>query len=505
MTVRRSRRPLGRFVGTCVVAATLAAACGSDGDAADGDDPADPPTTSEASTTGSSETGSAPGSSADAGGAPPPGSGSTAADEPTGTAAGSGSGAPVEEPTGEPLRIGVQNPEGDPNGSFPEASLAIQAAADYINAELGGVGGRPVEIELCKTVISPDDSQRCANELSASGVDLVISTINFFGNHFSIYQGSEIPVIVGTPVTIADFTSEGVYSIGAGGGCLGFHTGLVQVATDEIEELEGITVDRVGVPWADTPPGVVCYNDLEAKPLDVIAGNEPGDSERAGEKPELSYVGVPVAPAAPDVSPQVTEVLDFDPDVIIFSAQAADCWNLVDGLGRLGWTPDATPLILAPSCLDFSALRAAGDLANGIYILGTRNGLLASLDGLEGQHLDDASTYQTKAPEYGVPDDLVFTGFASAGFAAMMNIWDQASTIEGEVTGRAIADALAASDGSRPSFGSSPLDCAGAPEPYIAVCGSAISLTRWTGDELEIVIDELNAIDLVAGTELRPG
>jgi branched-chain amino acid transport system substrate-binding protein len=38
------------------------------------------------------------------------------------------------EATGEPIKIGVQNLEGDPNGSFPEFSVAIQAAADYVNA-----------------------------------------------------------------------------------------------------------------------------------------------------------------------------------------------------------------------------------------------------------------------------------------------------------------------------------------------------------------------------------
>ena len=120
-----------------------------------------------------------------------------------------------EEPTGEPFKIGVQNLEGDPNGSFPEFSIAIQAAADYVNAELGGLGGRPIEIVLCKSIVSPDDSQRCANELSAEGVDLAISTINFFGNHYSIYRGAGIPVLAVTPITIADFTSEGVFAIGA--------------------------------------------------------------------------------------------------------------------------------------------------------------------------------------------------------------------------------------------------------------------------------------------------
>jgi branched-chain amino acid transport system substrate-binding protein len=409
------------------------------------------------------------------------------------------------EATGEPISIGVQNLEGDPNGSFPEYSLGVQAAADYINAELGGLGGRPIEIELCKSVVSPDDSQRCANELSASDVEVALSTINFFGNHFSIYEGSGIPVIVGTPITLADFTTAGVYSIGAGGGCLGVHTGLVQVSTSEIEALEDITVNKVGVPWADTPPGVVCYNDLEAKPLDVIAGTEPGDSARAGEKPELTYVGVPIAPATPDVTPQATEVLDFEPDVIIFSAQGADCWNFVDALGRLGWTPEQTPLILSGACTDFDALVAAGDLSNGIYLTATENSLLSPLEGLEGQHLDNASTYQTKAPEYGMPEDLLLTGFGGQGFSAMMNIWEIAGTIDGEVTGEAISDAFAATDGSIPAFGGSPLDCSNAPAPYVAVCSAPITLTQWDGTALNQIGDTINAIDLVAGTELRPG
>jgi len=411
------------------------------------------------------------------------------------------------EATGEPIKIGVQNLEGDPNGSFPEFSLAIQAAADYVNKELNGLGGRPIEITLCKSVVSPDDSQRCANELSADGVEMAISTINFFGNQFSIYQGSDIPVVVVTPITIADFTSEGTYAIGAGGGCLGVHTGLVQFATGQIEDIEGIDVQKVGVPWADTPPGVVCYNDLEAKPLDVINGTEPGTSARAGEKPDLTYLGVAVAPAAPDVTAQATEILNFNPDTIIFSAQGSDCWNFVDALGRLGWSSAETPLILSGSCRDDTAAAAAGDLADGIYITGSVNNVLGDLATLEGQQLENATVYQTKGAEYGLSQDDLFKGFATQGFAAIMNIWEAANEVSGDVTGSAIADVLAATDGSKPSFGGPPLNCAGAPTPYIAVCSSDISMEQWDAATKTAVnvIPQFSGLDLVAGTELRPG
>ena len=409
------------------------------------------------------------------------------------------------EATGEPFVIGVQNLEGDPNGSFPEYTIAMEAAAEYVNTELGGLQGRPIELEICKSVVSPDDSQRCANELSASGVDLAVSTINFFGNHFSIYEGSEIPVIVATPITIADFTSPGVYSIGAGGGCLGVHTGLVEFATNQIEELEGIEVNSVGVPWADTPPGVVCYNDLEAKPLDVLAGNEPGDAERAGSKPDLTYVGVPIAPATPDVTPQATEVLDADPDVIIFSAQGADCWNFVDALGRLGWTPDQIPLVLSGACVDFDAMRAAGELAEGIYFVPSPNSLLSPLDQQEpGKNLDDATVYQEKGAEYGMPESEIFKGFATQGYSAVMNIWDVSQGLD-EVTGAAIEEAFAATDGSAETFGGAPLNCAGAPAPYVAVCASDVAVKQWDGEKFVDIIDVLTGLDLVAGTELRPG
>jgi branched-chain amino acid transport system substrate-binding protein len=87
----------------------------------------------------------------------------------------------------------------------------------------------------------------------------------------------------------------------------------------------------------------------------------------------------------------------------------------------------------------------------------------------------------------------------------MMNIYEIANTIDGEVTGEAISDAFATTDGSLPAFGGSPLDCSNAPAPYVAVCSAPITVTQWDGTQLNQIGGTINAIDLVAGTELRPG
>ena len=205
------------------------------------------------------------------------------------------------------------------------------------------------------------------------------------------------------------------------------------------------------------------------------------------------------------MTPQATEILDFEPDAIIYSAQGADCWNFVDAMGRLGWTPDQIPLVLSGACIDFTAMEAAGDLAVGIYLTSTENSVLVPLDGLEGQHLDNASTYQTKGLEYGMTEDDLFKGFAGQGFSAMMSIWQVADGIHSsgaEVSGESLSAAYAATDGTQPSFGGSPLNCAAAPAPYVSVCSSPITMTQWDGTQLVPVdVGLVSGIDLVAGTE----
>jgi branched-chain amino acid transport system substrate-binding protein len=89
-------------------------ACGdddSDGDAAD--------TTSGAATTAA-------------------GSATTAA-SPATTAAG-------EQATGEPIVVGIYTPADNQSFTAPELIDGAEAAVEYVNNQLGGIGGRPIQL-----------------------------------------------------------------------------------------------------------------------------------------------------------------------------------------------------------------------------------------------------------------------------------------------------------------------------------------------------------------------
>jgi branched-chain amino acid transport system substrate-binding protein len=409
---------------------------------------------------------------------------------------------------GDPVVIGFQNPEGDPNGSFPEYRIAAEAATKYINEELGGIGadytagkpGRPIKLEVCSMLINPADSTKCANELVAKKAQVVYSTLNFFGNHFATFNAAKIPVIVGTPISPFDFTSPGTYAIGGGGGCLGVHTGLIEFAT---KDLKGT---KVGVPWANTPPGVFCYHDLEKKPLQVLNGqSQAKDNPAALTKPNLTHIGVPILPGQADVTPQAQQVLDFKPDVIVFSAQGADCWSLVSSLGKLGWNPTKIPLVMSGACIDDVKAKEAGDLAKGIYFVGATP--ITQTASLKGLLQDESKIYLAKSDKYGAKDQKT-KGFATQGFLGMMAIWEQANLAANgkpeSLTAQAIEDAFAKTTAAH-AFGSTPMRCKSAVAPYVSVCQSDVTATQWNGNGYDVKRSDFSGLYLIKGTALDFG
>ena len=63
--------------------------------------------------------------------------------------------------SGDPVRIGYVNQD----ALFPEATIGIDAAVAYANAELGGIGGRPIELVTC-TITVAEDGAACGTQFA---------------------------------------------------------------------------------------------------------------------------------------------------------------------------------------------------------------------------------------------------------------------------------------------------------------------------------------------------
>lgn len=95
---------------------------------------------------------------------------------------------------GEPIVIGAQ---ATLNGAsaFPEYGIGLEAAEHYINEVKGGIGGRPLELEVCDTDGTPEAGVNCANELVGKGVPVVIDSYDFsIGGSLPIYQEAKVPI-----------------------------------------------------------------------------------------------------------------------------------------------------------------------------------------------------------------------------------------------------------------------------------------------------------------------
>lgn len=121
-------------------------------------------------------------------------------------------------PAGDPVRVGFVNVEGTPAGSLVGLRTGSKAAVDYVNAELNGLKGRPVDLAVCITNGSPESSTACANQMVERRVVAVLGGVDL-GSAASlpILTAAGIPYLGMTPLLPADFTTSGAFTLDPGG------------------------------------------------------------------------------------------------------------------------------------------------------------------------------------------------------------------------------------------------------------------------------------------------
>ena len=108
----------------------------------------------------------------------------------------------------EPILVTLINIEGTPVGSFPEIREGMEAAVETVNNTMGGMMGRPVELDSCVHGLDPNEAVACANGVADAQPQLHIQGIDFFNPVlWPTLTGAGLAIMQTVPIFIEDFIS----------------------------------------------------------------------------------------------------------------------------------------------------------------------------------------------------------------------------------------------------------------------------------------------------------
>jgi branched-chain amino acid transport system substrate-binding protein len=405
----------------------------------------------------------------------------TEADEDTAWALGyTGGSAGVAE--GEPYKIGYVNAE----VYFPESTVGLNAAVAFANAELGGIGGRPIEIVEC-AVAPGDDGAVCGTQMANDpGVDVVVTGALPDAHQalFDALEGSK-PVLIGNGLTLEDFTTTAGVSYSAGSPsvvpALGF------TATDLLPS----TPTAVAVIHEDSAAGALAVQ-LLLQPVLEAGGAT------------VTSIPIPTTATATEVQSAMLAAGVEAADVFIPVVAIQQCINVADSIEALGIAPTVVTTGLcvgAPMREYLDSVGVEGETPDGWYLVG--NGYNEFAPDRESGSL----TYVNKMLEYGEPapgaTSIEISGFAGASFANVMTLMKLINQVGLAAAEPAGIDAAMRAYAGPAMLQVGPLDCGAVSIldlDFPAVCASQAGVQQFEDGEWISIADGLNGepIDVLA-------
>lgn len=375
-----------------------------------------------------------------------------------GACAGDGSGAGDADGglTGPPVVVGLINQEDAPVGSFPELRRGAEAAVRYVNAELGGVGGRPLRMEACTTRGTPESSQACATRLLGRDPVAVLGGVDLgAAASLPVLEEAGVPYVGGFPQLGDELTASGAYLLV--GGTVADLLGQADYA------LGTLGAKRVGALYVDLP-GLLAT---------VVAAAEAVLRLRGAT--DVNFV--PAQADEADFTPALAAATSGDPDVVfvVFPAQA--CARIM----RAAESLSVSAAMMYPSaCAERDVVEAAGAAAEDAYFGSSYLPFDAPSPEVE--------VWRSRTDSEGV--------LSQAGFATLANIHRLLTEVP-EVTPAALGRALATSR-DHPGFMAHPYTCDGSQVPRMrAVCNANVRILQLRHGRFEDVVG-----DWVDGTGL---
>ena len=244
-----------------------------------------------------------------------------------------------------PVYIGFVNQQGGPTAVGLLATAGAQMAVNYANAELGGVGGHPIQLVTCFIASAEEEGTTCAQKFLANKK---VNVINLGGvavgvqSFYATLHGA-IPVIDGVAATPIDTTQKNAVIL------FGDATHILP------------------------PFGTYAKDVLHAKTAALVY---PSDNAgiaigAAAIKQGLQAAGVTVksvgySESTTDLTSVLTAAGAQTADMVIPYSDTAGCVNLAKSLKTLGIT-DPKKIVSAPLCLNGQVIKGFGDFPHWTY------------------------------------------------------------------------------------------------------------------------------------------
>jgi branched-chain amino acid transport system substrate-binding protein len=345
---------------------------------------------------------------------------------------------PDKPATGSEVKIGLINPEGGQTVSQPDTSKAARAAADYANANLGGLAGHKIVIDFCADAEDGASNTKCANQMVEDKVAAVVVTTSGNGDSMvPIITKAGIPYVSVSGASGSELTSPNAFMWTGG-----FPATLAAMAKYSAEQqYKSVAAFITGVPTA--------------------VGGATQIGKPAFGAAKIGFDIVPVTPGVADATPQVRSGLGKKPDAAILVFDAAGCAATLKALGTVD--PSLPKLLITP-CLDPATVQAVGQFMEGAKVFGVQDP-----DGTD----PEATLYQAVMKKYA--PDASPEGYSAVGYQGMLGLIRATQSITGDVTSASIIAAIkAAKNIPLPAGNGLTFTCDGKQLPGLtSVCASA--------------------------------
>ena len=355
--------------------------------------------------------------------------------------------------SGDPVKVGIINVEGGQTISAPDSRKTGEAAAQYANEYLGGIGGRPIELVPCLTLGTPESTISCANEQASNDelVAVALATESSSDLIVPIVTEAGIPYVTAVGPSRADLTTPGSFAIT--GGAVSNYGGMAQHAADS--GYEKVTMIAMNI------SGITVGIDEFAVP----------SFEQAGVELEVVFAD----PGTADMTPTVTSAVQSGSDAIAILGSDPFCAATLLAVEAVG----ATDLDIFGSgrCASEQVIDVAPpDVLDGMTII---NFYYTGVDEPAGR------LYHDIVERYAPGTDG--RGTNASGYVSVLGLVRATAGLEGDVTRESVMEALNTShDVASPLTAGESFSCDGSVvEAYPGACsaGYTVSTVDSEGNE----------------------